>query len=71
MNDFLPTSIVELQNTLTFKNIEELKQDFIKRNFIEDEPPNLLLQQEVDSLKKELHKCDMMIQAYEGMPLTI
>jgi len=37
MNDFLPTSIVELQNTLTSKNIEGLKQDFIKRNFIEDD----------------------------------
>lgn len=26
---------------------------------------------EVDSLKKELYKCDMLIKAYEDIPLSI
>lgn len=29
------------------------------------------LQKEVDSLKNELYKCNMLLEAYEGMPLTI
>ena len=29
------------------------------------------LKKQVDSLKNELNNCDMMIQSYEGMPLSI
>ncbi|MEH6769449.1 hypothetical protein [Maribacter arcticus] len=29
------------------------------------------LTKDVDSLKNELYKCDMMLEAYEGMPLNI
>jgi len=29
------------------------------------------LQKEVDSLRNELHKCDMLIQSYENDPLNI
>ncbi len=29
------------------------------------------LQKEVDSLKNELHKCEMLMESYEGMPLNI
>jgi len=32
---------------------------------------NERLQIEVDSLKNELYKCDMLMQAYENDPLTI
>ena len=35
------------------------------------ESENIRLQKEVDSLKSELHKCEMAIEAYEGMPLNI
>ena len=32
---------------------------------------NTRLQKEVDSLKNELHKCDMILESYEGMPMNI
>lgn len=32
---------------------------------------NQQLQKKVDSLKNELHKCDMLMESYEGMPLNI
>ena len=32
---------------------------------------NIRLRKEVDSLKNELNKCDMLIESYEGMPLNI
>ncbi len=32
---------------------------------------NSRLQKEVDSLKNELHKCDMILESYEGMPMNI
>lgn len=32
---------------------------------------NELLKKKVDSLKVELEKCDMLIKAYEEMPLSI
>lgn len=41
------------------KTIEKLQQD------------NNLLIKKVDSLTKELNKCDMMLESYEGMPLGV
>ncbi len=35
------------------------------------ESENIRLRTEVDSLRNELHKCDMLIESYEGMPLSI
>jgi hypothetical protein len=35
------------------------------------EKENILLHQKVDSLKNELHKCDMIMESYEGMPINI
>ena len=35
------------------------------------ESENMRLRKEVDSLKNELHKCEMLIESYEGMPLNI
>ena len=32
---------------------------------------NQLLQKKVDSLTNQLNKCDMMLEAYEGMPLGL
>ncbi len=32
---------------------------------------NSRLQKEVDSLRSELLKCDMMLESYEGMPMNI
>ena len=32
---------------------------------------NNRLQKEVDSIKSELQKCEMLIESYEGMPLNI
>jgi hypothetical protein len=40
-------------------NLKELKQD------------NQRLQMEVDSLKKELYKCDMMLKSYEGLMMAL
>jgi hypothetical protein len=40
-------------------NLKELEQDKQR------------LQMEVDSLKQELYKCDMLIDSYEGMPMGI
>ena len=35
------------------------------------ETENVRLKKEVDSLKNKLHKCEMLIESYEGMPLNI
>ena len=35
------------------------------------EKENQRLQKKVDSLKNELHRCDMLMKAYENDPLTI
>jgi hypothetical protein len=35
------------------------------------ESENERLRTQVDSLTNELNKCDMMLEAYEGMPLGI
>lgn len=35
------------------------------------EKENEVLQRKVDSLKNELHKCDMLLKSYEGMPMGI
>ncbi|RRQ49820.1 hypothetical protein DZC72_04315 [Maribacter algicola] len=35
------------------------------------ESQNKKLQKEVDSLKNELYKCDIMLEAYEGQSLNI
>lgn len=32
---------------------------------------NIILQKKVDSLTNELNKCDMMLESYEGLPLSI
>lgn len=32
---------------------------------------NSKLQTEIDSLKSELYKCNLLIESYEGMPLNI
>jgi hypothetical protein len=40
-------------------NLKELEQDKQR------------LQMEVDSLRKELYKCDMMMELYEGMPMGV
>lgn len=32
---------------------------------------NRQLKIEIDSLKNELHKCEMLMESYEGMPLNI
>ncbi|MGB5667427.1 MAG: hypothetical protein WBM53_11295 [Maribacter sp.] len=35
------------------------------------EKENQRLQKKVDSLKNELHKCEMLMKAYENEPLSI
>jgi len=35
------------------------------------ESENIRLRTEVDSLRNELYKCEMLMESYEGMPLNI
>ena len=35
------------------------------------ESENIRLRTEIDSLRNELHKCEMLMDSYEGMPLNI
>ncbi|GEM_PF-4241789 len=35
------------------------------------ENENIELRKQVDSLKNELNKCNMMIESYEGLPMGI